>query len=517
MRRIELFRAVFLRWESILSLTAIILPVIVSFLLGFFWMVEHGLLLHFIGASISLGALVALLRLTARRWQLRQSPVEDATELRTSGVDLSPEWGAEETALFEAARIEIRKRTAQPLPWAEIQTAALDIVNLVAQRSGRRTGLDFTVPEALLLIEQISAQFRADIRGMVPLSDTISISTILWVWRQKGWAMQTANLGQKAWRIVRVVKNPPAGILREVESALSGGHSSYLTGEAIAILQGTLLEEVAKAAVDLYSGRLSFSDAELLQIQMDGAEIDRARLAEPDSPLRIAVIGQVSAGKSTLINALVSADRAETDAAPTTVRGAAYEIELGDFECFVFDLPGLDGAQKTREGILEEMKLADIIIFVTRANRPAREIDRSILAEWDAWFQTVPKRRRPPLVAVASCIDLLVENWPFAEHGIPPAALENIASTVTSIGAAIGTKTPIPVAATSPEWNIDAVRKELIGVLGEALMVQRNRARLAGPKRGAGHEFGRAGRGISKGLEMLGRGIARRGVLDDLK
>jgi len=82
MRRIELFRAVFLRWESILSLTAIILPVIVSFLLGFFWMVEHGLLLHFIGASISLGALVALLRLTARRWQLRQSPVEDATELR---------------------------------------------------------------------------------------------------------------------------------------------------------------------------------------------------------------------------------------------------------------------------------------------------------------------------------------------------------------------------------------------------------------------------------------------------
>jgi hypothetical protein len=88
---------------------------------------------------------------------------------------------------------------------------------------------------------------------------------------------------------------------------------------------------------------------------------------------------------------------------------------------------------------------------------------------------------------------------------------------VTSIGAAIGTKTPIPVAATSPEWNIDAVRKELTGVLGEALMVQRNRARLAGPKRGAGHEFGRAGRGISKGLEMLGRGIARRGVLDDLK
>lgn len=65
-------------------------------------------------------------------------------------------------------------------------------------------------------------------------------------------------------RVLRLIKSLPIAVLREIEGAIAEGHSSFVTGEGTAVLQTLLLEEVAAAAVHLYSGNLQFSDAELL-------------------------------------------------------------------------------------------------------------------------------------------------------------------------------------------------------------------------------------------------------------
>ena len=59
--------------------------------------------------------------------------------------------------------------------------------------------------------------------------------------------------------------------------------------------------EVGRAAIDLYSGRLALSEEELRLAH----ERDEAPAAvEPIAPVRIVLVGQVNAGKSSLVNAL---------------------------------------------------------------------------------------------------------------------------------------------------------------------------------------------------------------------
>lgn len=520
MRRRDRFRAVFWRADRLLSLAGLALPLLAALALGFVWLAEHGWLLRFIIASLAVSGGLAGLRLGLRWWSRRRAGAGDegaAERPEDFRVDANPEWTAREAEAFRAARRLIRERTARPVEWESLPELAMEVVTLVAERSGPegKKPLDFTVPEALLLIEEVTSRFRADLRRLVPFSDSVSLSTLDWLWRHKSWALRGYDWGYKAWRVARMVKNAPAAVLREIEGAVSGGHSSFLTAEAMAVVQGLLLEEVARAAVDLYSGRLRFSEAELLAFRLSYGDTDRARLATPDAPIRIVVAGQVSAGKSSLVNALLGGEAAETDASPTTDRATAREAEIEGMACMLIDLPGLDGGSTARAAVLDEMAGADLLLWVVRADRPAREIDRAVLAEWRATLADTPERRAPPLLPVATGMDTLLPGWPYPEHRVPPAEGAKIAEALARIAAEIGTELPVPVSTLEPEWNIDTLRGRIGALMGEALMVQRNRARLEGSQASLRREAGRAGRGLGTGVGSLGRRLVQRRLPDE--
>ncbi|POO72183.1 hypothetical protein C1T28_21810, partial [Bacillus subtilis] len=72
--------------------------------------------------------------------------------------------------------------TAEPLAWEALPDLALEIVDEVAKGFGSRTALDFTLPEALLLIERSVTRYRARLRAHVPFADTVSLQTLRWIW-----------------------------------------------------------------------------------------------------------------------------------------------------------------------------------------------------------------------------------------------------------------------------------------------------------------------------------------------
>ncbi|MEI4488625.1 GTPase [Frigidibacter sp. MR17.14] len=508
------FFAVFLRLDRIALALLLALPFLIAIPLGWIWLAEQGLLMGYIVASLGLGALAAALRLGLRWWRSRH-PAAAPDLVLEAGAD--PEWTPREAAAFEAARRLIRSRTAEPVPVAALPALFEEVIRSVAAGSGAqgRDLLDFTVPEALLLADNVLVRFRGDLRRMVPFADTVTVGTLLWLWRQKGWAATTLDAGQKAWRVIRILKNPPAGILREIEGAIAGGNSGYLSAQAVAVLQGLLLEEAAKAAIDLYSGRLRFSDAELLELELAASDRDRARAARPDAPLRIVVAGQVSAGKSSLVNALIGHDAAETDQPPTTDRATAHALVLDGIDCVLIDLPGLDGSAPADAATLAEMEAADLILWVSRLTRPAREIDRRALAAFAARFAALPDRRIPQVLAVATGADQLLPGWPFPENRLPRPALDRVAAAVRAVAGDLGLPAPpVAVSAAAPEWNLDALRQQLSARLGEALMVQRNRVRLQAARRDLRAEVSRAGQGIGTGTATLGARLVRR-ILGD--
>jgi predicted GTPase len=509
---VDRFRIVLLRWRIILRLGAIGLPFLTGFALGTLWLYERDLLIAFMMGCAAIG-LVTYIALRLPVWLHRNSAESQDAVLSDRHVDANPDWSASEHAAFAAARELIDRRLDTPLPGSAIQGFALEVVRTVARASGvaGRREYDFTVPEALLLVERVASRLRGDLRSYLSISDRVSVGTLVWLWRNQGRARMLYGLGRGAYRVFRIVSNPPRGIAQELNDLVTSGNSNLLTEELQITGQRILFEEVASAATELYSGRLRMSDAELLDSILQDADLDRARLAAPDAPLRIVVAGQVSAGKSSVVNALLGREAAETDLPPTTDRETAHEGEIQGMPCCVIDLPGLDGSSKAKGATLAEANRCDVLIWVIPANRPGREIDRATLAEFRARFTARPDRRSPPVIAVASFCDILAgPNWPFPEHELPEEVQVRIGDAVRVIARDLDIAAPVPVAMGPTEWNVAAVLQQLEASFFEGVSVQRNRARLAKGEKSAGRETLDTVHGASKGLLAVGRHAAAR-------
>jgi len=510
------------RWDVLVAGVGVLAPLAGLLALGVVRLVEEGGLLVFLLATVALNAMVWGALLLARRIGRAGGGEREgrrAPDAERRHVPADPDWGPGDAAAFRAAQELIAQRIDEPVDMETFQALAREVVETVAAAApGGKSALDFTLPEALLLVEQVAGRFRADLRDVVPFSDRITLAHGAWIWRHRG-RLRHAQTAYSAVRHgVRIAANPPAGLVGVLDSALGSRSQGYLAAEGLAGLQSILLEEIASAAVDLYSGRLRFSDAELLEIQIAATGRDRARIAAPDAPLRVVLAGQVSAGKSSLVSALAAADLAETDTAPTTARGTVYEVEIADMPCHLLDTPGLGGDARSRDALVAELLEADVILWVVRADRPARTPDRQALDAWTSRLAEEPMRRPAPLVPVVTAVDRLSEGWPYREHALPEEARARIAEICAHVEQELGLPAPVPVSLVAPEWNVGRVREAIAGAVPEALACQRNRARLAGrvgAVSGALAEAGRSGRGLLRAGRRYGRTLLRRRGLSE--
>jgi len=504
-------RRILLRWDGVATVGAIGLPIAVSCGFGFLWLGQNGYLLIFFAVTAALFLALWTMRRFAR-WRRRiAAPPADSGPAAT--VPGNPDWTDRERAAYRAACQSISRTVQTPVVWTAMPDAARSVVDEVAAglSDGSRSALDFTVPEALLLIDKVASRYRGFLRDKVPFSDQMSIKTVWWMWRHKDKAQSAVSMGFFAWRGLRLILNPPQAVLQEVARSVQSGMTDRLTDDFMREVQATLLQEVAAAAVDLYSGGLRFSDAELLEIRLGSDIADRKALAKPDEPVRILVVGQISAGKSTLVNALLGESRAETDMAPTTAGLTAHALDVDGIPCRLIDSMGLDGTASLRDRICHEMTQSDLIIWVVRANRPARAPDAALMQAFSQWFTQHPDRRKPPLVMVATCADQLLSGWPYPESILPAAEQQRLGAAMRAIGDDLGVQPPLPVRGEDPDWNVDALATALGSAIGEALMTQRNRRRVAaGSDSGIWNNLSRTGMGIGTLVRHVGTRLKQR-------
>ncbi len=468
----------FLRLDILLGVLVIAAPFIALMVVGVLWLFQNNWLIPWLA---SLGIVVVLFVFhriilgRARRKQERQvtSPLENVEE--------NHEWTDHEREIYRATCKDIETITNEPVPWPEMQDRAMDVVKGVANRfsDGGNDVLKFTVPEALLLIERAASRYRKILRENIPLSDSVSVGTLYWVWEHGEEISRGFSILDKVRRTIRAFTDLPAAAIREIEGLISSDHWSYVGVQFQSELQRRLLNEIASAAVDLYSGRLKYSDAELLEKRLNETLEDLKRTAALD-PLRILMVGQTSTGKSSIVDVLTTGRvPPEIDAPPTTEGMATYEMTIDDIQCHLVDTPGFDTTRKRHDGLMSELTQSDLVIWTLRANRPARNPDYELLKRFNEWFAKNKNRRKPPVLAVVTGVDLLPfpSKWP-SDNRISGDHKTTVEKAVHAIADDVGVKNPIPVCARKPVWNLDAVKSGIESRLRDAIQTQLNRRRL---------------------------------------
>jgi predicted GTPase len=172
--------------------------------------------------------------------------------------------------------------------------------------------------------------------------------------------------------------------------------------------------------IELNSGRLRVGAQRYRELVENSKPASTAESAQPipaekPPPVRqvtIAVFGQVKAGKSSLINALLGERRALTDVLPATAGVERYDLRspgidthlvLLDTVGYGHEGPITDQLAATRDCALQ----ADLLFLVIHARSPAREADLKMLRDLRAWFAKHPERKPPALLVVMTHIDLL--------------------------------------------------------------------------------------------------------------
>lgn len=142
---------------------------------------------------------------------------------------------------------------------------------------------------------------------------------------------------------------------------------------------------------------------------------------------RIVIAGPPNAGKSSLFNAIVGADRAIVSATPGTTRDlVSARLVLGDYVTELVDTAGLRASDDAveQEGVRRAgaaMEHAHLVIVAIDGSRPVAPADRAVLA----------RAVGGPVIIAATKADLPAA-WPIED--VPPGALA--VSAVTGAGLA---------------------------------------------------------------------------------
>ena len=411
------------RWRLWVLATCVGLPLLVFGATGALWLYERHWL-KWAGLAFLCGEALCL-------WLLRRWSRTDAALLPQPPAVLPPTFAPRDEAAWALVqeyldRIERGEIVFEGLE--QFLSLGREILERIASHynpDNREPLLAIQVPLLCRAIEA-TAHDLAQVTATLPLAHRITI----------GDAVRGYRLQQKlrpAYHVYRLLY-PLFNWYNALFQLLVTDRLFDLTKQTlIQWLLKWYVDRVGYHAIELYSGKL------LLTRQFDlSAPPSRTATAEKlapsqpvtAEPMRLLVLGQVKAGKSSLVNALFDTAPAATDVLPMTTQLMSYVLDRPDLGgmIVVSDMGGYEDPNVPRERLaaaLAEAQHADLLLLVISAVNAAREPDRRLLAQLRDHFATQPALRPPPVVVVLTHIDVLRPR----REWTPPYNLVNLDST----------------------------------------------------------------------------------------
>lgn len=283
-----------------------------------------------------------------------------------------------------------------------------------------------TIVEILSVIHLSIEDLEAWMLESVPGSNLITIGQI----EKLPTIVRAIDVGQKIFFLATSIANP-AKLMTYPLWRNAGRVTVEIQNEAMRTFYQHYLRQVSFYLIEMYSGRLRGGSKEYRQkfgpmsVAAHVAQGDTELLVESEAvDTTIAVMGQVKAGKSSLINALMKDVVAEVSVLPQTRQVNRYELKLDvppradghPHVLALLDTPGYNEADISRQQrgeIRQAVEMADIVLLVMSASSPAKDADLQMVRELQTHYREHPHLKAPPILAVLTHIDELrpVREW----------------------------------------------------------------------------------------------------------
>lgn len=483
------------------GLVVVLLPVISLCVLGLIYLWQQNQLLWVLlgWLAITLAGYAIYSLWPARQTTDHRSGQQGSDSSLPDTLDARAYWTEQDLLIWKSSCATIESRLAEGIHWDQLPQHSVMLLSEVSShyRQGAVPNADthqpvkgleyrFTLPEALLVLSVASNRYRDIILRHIPFAESVTVSSLITLYERQHEIQTGFTWFNRARRTLRLA-NPLGAVIGELKDQFTNRVFDQLSDNVQTDLKRLLLQEVAQVGIDLYSGKLKSSSQEMQAYRSAAFQEDQQRESIALEPIRVILVGQTSAGKSSLINALSDTLQAETDILPTTdaVQIHAMTLEAAH-PIHLVDTVGLDGSASRVDELTRLAADADLIVFLARANQPARAPDQQLHEALTARFDAQPNRRLPPIMLVVTHVDQLSprNQWD------PPYDLNSddrkaatmaaaLASCTEQIG--LGPSVPvIPVCLSKDKgyYNVEAVAAQLMLLQDEATLSQWNRRRV---------------------------------------
>ncbi|WP_213878335.1 GTPase [Pseudomonas sp. dw_358] len=487
-----------------LLLIAALAPLLALAGFGVYAVFHYGYFLPFVVVLVVL-LLMGLLPFWVLKRRVRTEAVPALDEAVAQSIDTPTHWNDRDRQIHTEVLPHVQQMLGVQPPWPAMPDLGLEILRLVAGRYSDDPDTAtwaFTPIEFLAIAEQVSRRYRLVLKANVPMIERMKISSLMTlgerVERYGPWLMNAYGLYRKARMF------SPQGLLAELRGHLSDKAFSGMSEALQLRLKHLLLLEVLQVAIDLYGGHFRFDDQDLPT--SDAAGEDRERMAAAPEPLRVCLIGQVGAGKSTLVNVLTASIRAEVSALPATDKVQVYACTVDGEEAMnLVDLPGLNGDGKLEKKLFEQVIDCDLVLWVLKANQPARALDQHFRGLIDTWESENNDRKPPVLVGVMNQADRLVP--PGRWNSEDPAQAKRVKEAMDYNQQLLDLDhiVPLSVPEGQPHFNVPALLALLQERYEEGLNVQLNRRRQEAGEFSPGRELQRVKQAAASLFSLMQR------------
>ena len=392
---------------EIISILLFVLPFVSLMVLGVVWIFEGHQTLHWL---LTLLAISAVGGLTLKTTLARKPQPKLVLTVNPSYTPAEKEaWRRVQVI---AHGLDIRQIDSVDACAALVERVSKD-VSTTLNPEKTDAHYEFTAPEALRALSQKSAQLSEYIEKNIPASNLLSIRVLIQLHRNKHWAYFVVD----TWKYISLARNiamPAEGLARILLNNAGEMAGNAGSRRLIENLSKKIVTEIGEAAIELYGGRFK-SQAILPPSEPEP-------LAKPPV-VRILLLGQANAGKSTLVNALANMSLAPVQATPTPVGSKEFRISADASEAgevVLIDYPGFTSATDEKAFVGAALA-ADCILWVTAATVPGRAPELNARRVIRRVFEERPHLPAPVEILVVSKVDQL--NPP--REWAPPYDIEN--------------------------------------------------------------------------------------------